>query len=77
MNNPTGLAMDKSGNIYIVDANEFRVRVVAPNGIISTIAGTGPVGYVGNGGPALSAYFDFPNSAALDGLGNIFCFRYR
>jgi uncharacterized protein (TIGR03437 family) len=72
LNNPTGLAMDAAGNIYIVDANSFRVRVVAPNGIITTVAGSGRVGYFGDGGPALSAYFNFPSSICPDGAGNIY-----
>lgn len=72
LNNPTGLAIDAVGNVYIADANEFRIRVVNTAGIITTIAGTGHVGYVGDGGSALSAYLNFPNSVCLDGSGNIY-----
>jgi len=72
LNNPTGLAEDAAGNIYIVDANSFRVRAVSTSGIITTVAGTGHVGYVGDGGPALGAYFNFPNSICIDGQGNFY-----
>lgn len=72
LNNPTSLGMDSAGNIYIVDANAFRVRAVSPSGIITTVAGSGHVGYVGDGGPALSAYLNFPNSICIDGQGNYY-----
>ncbi|HVO97516.1 MAG TPA: hypothetical protein VMT15_05585 [Bryobacteraceae bacterium] len=72
LNNPTGLAMDKAGNIYIVDANAFRVRMVSSSGVITTVAGSGHVGYAGDGGPALSAYFNFPNSICIDNSGNFY-----
>ncbi len=72
LNNPTSLAMDKAGDIYIVDANAFRVRMVSPGGIISTVAGAGHVGYGGDGGPALRALFNFPNTICLDGAGNYY-----
>ena len=45
---------------------------MAPNGIISTIAGSSHDGYTGDGGPALNAEFDFPQGLLLDGLGNIY-----
>ena len=72
LNNPIGLALDAAGNVYISDANEFRIRVVAPNGIITTIAGTDQSGYTGDGGPALNAQLSFPHAVLPDGLGNIY-----
>lgn len=72
LNNPVGIALDAAGNLYIADSNAFRIRVVAPNGIISTIAGSSHAGYTGDGGPALNAEFDFPQGLLLDGLGNIY-----
>jgi uncharacterized protein (TIGR03437 family) len=72
LNNPVGLAIDAAGNVYIADANEFRIRAVSPAGIITTIAGSGHVGYVGDGGSALSAYLNFPNGVCVDSSGNIY-----
>ncbi len=72
LNNPIGLAIDAAGNVYIADANEFRIRVVAPNGIITTIAGTDQSGYTGDGGPALNAELSFPHAILPDGSGNIY-----
>jgi uncharacterized protein (TIGR03437 family) len=72
LNNPVGLAIDAAGNVYIADPNEFRIRMVATTGIITTIAGSGHVGYVGDGGSALTAYLNFPNGVALDSSGNIY-----
>lgn len=71
LNNPVGLGLDGAGNLYIVDANEFRVRVVAPNGIITTIAGNGHDGFQGDGGLAINAYLNFPHSLCFDGSGDI------
>ena len=72
LNNPIGLAIDAAGNVYIADANEFRIRVVAPNGIITTIAGSDQAGYTGDGGPALSARAIFRTRFCRTGLGNIY-----
>jgi uncharacterized protein (TIGR03437 family) len=72
LNDPIGLAIDAVGNIYIADANTFRIRVVAPNGIITTIAGSSHDGYSGDGGPALSALLNFPHAVLPDGQGNIY-----
>jgi uncharacterized protein (TIGR03437 family) len=72
LNDPIGLAIDAANNVYITDANTFRVRVVAPNGIITTIAGSSHAGYGGDGGSALGALLDFPHAALPDGLGNIY-----
>jgi uncharacterized protein (TIGR03437 family) len=72
LNNPVGVLVDAIGNVYIADANAFRIRVISPSGIITTIAGTGHYGYSGDGGPALSAYLDFPHNLCSDGSGNIY-----
>ena len=56
LNNPTDIFIAPSGNFYIVDGKNYRIRKVDPTtGIITTIAGTGVLGYDGDGGPALSA----------------------
>jgi uncharacterized protein (TIGR03437 family) len=72
LNNPIGVAVDAAGNIYITDATESRIRVIAPTGIITTIAGNGQFGYTGDGGSALNAEMNFPHAAIPDGLGNIY-----
>jgi sugar lactone lactonase YvrE len=67
-----GLAVDKSGNLYIVDAgNNRRIRKVTAAGTITTVAGNG-AGFSGDGGPAISAGFFLPWDVAVDGAGNLF-----
>src|SRR5208337_2123235 len=61
LNTPYSVAVDASGNIYISDTNNYRVRkVTASTGVISTVAGTGTGGYSGNGGAATSAKISQP-----------------
>jgi uncharacterized protein (TIGR03437 family) len=71
--NPTGIAVDKSGDLYIADRGNQRIRMVAASsGIISTIAGSSTTGYAGDGGPAANATFRLPTSVAIDGSGNLY-----
>jgi sugar lactone lactonase YvrE len=72
LNYPSGLAVDGSGNLFIADTNNERVRMVSPSGTISTVAGTGTRGFSGDGGPAVSARLSIPYGLAVDGLGNLF-----
>ncbi len=68
-----GIAVDGSGNIYIADGNNARIRkVTISTGIISTIAGNGTSGYSGDGGPATSAELNTPLGVAVDGSGSIY-----
>jgi sugar lactone lactonase YvrE len=73
---PAGLALDTSGDIYIADDNNSRVREVNQAGIISTIAGTGYGGYNGDGIPATSAELYAPDRLAIDGAGNVYISEY-
>ena len=72
LNWPRDVALDPSGNLYIADAANNRVRVVSPAGIISTVAGKGDAGYFGDGGPAINASLNLPSGVALDGAGNLY-----
>jgi len=70
---PSGVAVDASGNIYIADASNNRIRKVdASTGDITTVAGNGTAGYLGDGGSALSASIDSPHGVTVDALGNIY-----
>ncbi len=70
---PSSVALDASGNIYIADADNYRVRkVTASTGIITTVAGDGTAGYSGDGGAATSAELDYPYGVALDASGNLY-----
>ncbi len=73
LNGPQGIAIDPAGNLYIADWANHRVRMVSTStGIITTIAGTGIQGYSGDGGPAVNANLNLPNSVALDSSGNLY-----
>jgi sugar lactone lactonase YvrE len=70
---PSGVAVDISGNIYIADNYNQRIReVTAATGIITTVAGNGTAGYSGDGGAATSAELYYPSGIAVDGSGNIY-----
>jgi uncharacterized protein (TIGR03437 family) len=73
LNSPRGLAFDSSGNLYIADYYNSRIRVVK-NGTITTIAGgTAPVfGYGGDGGFATNAVLNFPSAVTVDASGNVY-----
>ena len=70
-NTPGAVAVDAAGNIYIADGTNVRVRKVATNGIVTTIAGTGVEGFSGDGGPAVSAMIS-PSDIAVDADGNLY-----
>ncbi|MBX2979162.1 MAG: T9SS type A sorting domain-containing protein [Flavobacteriales bacterium] len=72
LNKPCGVATDIEGNLYISDRMNQRLRRVGTNGVISTIAGTGTVGFTGDGGPATSARINYPRELFSDGSGNIY-----
>lgn len=72
LNNPSGVAVDNNGNIYIADMYNQRIRQVNTSGKIDTIAGNGEMGYAGDGGYATLANFRNPSDIALDMAGNIF-----
>ncbi len=72
MQEPYSLQVDTNGDIYIVDRLNAVVRKVdAATGIITTVAGTGEVGYSGDGGPGNQAMFREPNDCFLDGKGGL------
>lgn len=72
MNGIKGLAFDRTGNLYISDTRNHRVRRVTPAGIISTYAGNGEAGTNGDGALAVKAELDAPGALATDGAGNLY-----
>ena len=71
LNHPTDVAVDAAGNLYIADQYNNRVRKVAPDGVITTVAGNGIHGYGGDGGPPLQAALDYPSGVTFDLSGNL------
>ena len=69
-NMPQGAAVDASGNVYVVDTLNHRIRKVTPGGVVTTFAGTGGEGAVD--GPALNASFRYPSGVAVDSSGNVY-----
>ena len=72
LNFPGGVAVDEKGNLYIADTNNYRIRRVGPEGIITTLAGTGKGGFSGDGGPAAQASLDSPIGVAVDAAGSVY-----
>ena len=72
LDQPSEVAVDGSGNVYIADQGNHRVRKIAPSGVITTIAGNGIRGFSGDGGPAAAASLNQPSGVALDARGNLY-----
>jgi trimeric autotransporter adhesin len=72
LDHPEGLAVDSKGNLYIADIRNFRIRKVAPDGVISTIAGNGTNGYGGDDGPATSAQLSYISDIFVNTAENLF-----
>jgi uncharacterized protein (TIGR03437 family) len=71
---PSGVAVDAKGNLYISDT--ARIRKVSANGMITTLAGSGALGYSGDGGPATLAALNGPTGLALDSIGDVYVADY-
>lgn len=69
-NSPAGIALDGSGNVYIADYNNHKIRKITPSGVVSTFAGNGTMSNAEGTGTA--AGFSFPAGVAVDGSGNIY-----
>ena len=76
VNYPQGVWADASGNIYVADTNNHRIRKFTVGGNISTVAGTGIAGYSGDGGAATSAKINSPQGVSVDAAGNIYHCRH-
>jgi len=72
LNFPTGVAVDSSGNVYIADLVNLRIRKLTSGGTISTVAGNGKYSYSGDGGQATSAQLNTPQAVAADSSGNLY-----
>jgi len=68
--NPSGVAVDSSGNVYVADNSNHTIREIAPDGTVSTLAGSPGVSGTANG-VAGAARFSYPAGVALDGSGNV------
>jgi hypothetical protein len=69
---PAEVTLDSAGDLFIGDKDANVVREVAPNGIITTVAGAGIDGYSGDGGPATMARLSAPSGLAIDDAGDLF-----
>ncbi|MEU5698610.1 RICIN domain-containing protein [Streptomyces aurantiacus] len=72
LNGPREVAVDSMGAIYIADADNHRIRKIAKDGKISTVAGTGTAGFSGDGGPATDARLNCPFGVAVDSTGVLY-----
>lgn len=67
---PYGVAVDRNGNVYVGDTQNYRIRMISPDGNVSTLAGTGMWSFAD--GPGTSAMFNRPNGVAIDQAGNLY-----
>jgi sugar lactone lactonase YvrE len=72
LSNPNGVWADAHGNVYIVDNNHARIRKVDTSGVITTVAGNGTAGFMGDEGPATSAEINSSYGVMVDSAGNVY-----
>ena len=77
LKNPNGLCVDASGNLYVADGSNHRIRkIILATGLITTVAGTGTGDYTGDGGSATNATLYIPTGIALDNANNLYVSEY-
>jgi RHS repeat-associated protein len=72
LNAPVAVAASPDGSLYIADRNNHRVRRVGPDGIVTTVTGTGEAGFSGDGGPATEARLNGPSAVAVGPNGVVY-----
>jgi uncharacterized protein (TIGR03437 family) len=72
LNGPSACALDSAGNLFIADTGNHSIRKVDPSGMITTVAGTGALGFSGDEGPATAAGINTPRGVVVDDNGDIF-----
>ena len=72
LNLPSACVLDGSGDVFIADTANHRIREVTPAGVIATVAGSGAAGYSGDGGAATAAALYAPSGVAVDSSGDVF-----
>jgi uncharacterized protein (TIGR03437 family) len=72
LNVPVSIAFDGSNNLYIADSDNFRIRMVSAASIISTFAGNGTEGFLGDGGPATAGMINYPYGVRVDSQNRLF-----
>jgi uncharacterized protein (TIGR03437 family) len=77
LNQPYVITVDPSGNLYVADFGNNRIRQVAVNGVIYTAAGNGTAGFSGDNGSPISAQLHFPSGIAFDTAGNLYFADYE
>lgn len=72
LHRPSAVAIDSQNNIYFSDTQNHRIRRIDPQGIVTTVAGTGEPGFRGDQGPAVQAQLNTPTALALDAFDNLY-----